>query len=75
MRFHEPAGMRFVLTVMGGRDVRQELHEESAGKTVEVIAIMPPGNVLGSAPYDGIPRDERFNRFPGWNPNYPVVRD
>ena len=29
----------------------------------------------GALLYDGISRDERFNRFPGWEADYPVVTD
>ena len=29
----------------------------------------------GALLYDGIPRDERFNLFPGWDPDHPVVSD
>ena len=29
----------------------------------------------GALLYDGIPQDERFNLFPGWDPDHPVVRD
>ena len=56
MRFLKPAGIWFVLAVvgpgLGGCDVRQEPYEEPAGRTADVIAIMPPESVLGTAPYD-----------------------